>query len=107
MATPPQEMEQQIGLESRHITAQLQDGVLHLTLDRADKLNALTKAMYEDLTRAVEHAAGNGALADGEGDICIYIPGRFLLHAIVLHANMRFFYMRMASFQFFLIFSNF
>ena len=62
MATPPQEMEQQIGLESRHITAQLQDGVLHLTLDRADKINALTKAMYEDLTRAVEHAAGNTAV---------------------------------------------
>ena len=33
------------------------NAVLHVTLDRADKLNALTAAMYQDLTTAVQHLA--------------------------------------------------
>ncbi|OYX78557.1 MAG: enoyl-CoA hydratase, partial [Brevundimonas sp. 32-68-21] len=41
---------------SEHIRTQLADGVLTLTLDRADKKNAITQAMYSALSEAVEQA---------------------------------------------------
>ncbi|EKF74932.1 enoyl-CoA hydratase [Alcanivorax hongdengensis A-11-3] len=42
-------------LSSGHVRAEEHGPVLHAILDRADKLNALTHAMYQDLTRLVEH----------------------------------------------------
>ena len=41
---------------SEHIRTQLADGVLTLTLDRADKKNAITQTMYAALAEAVEQA---------------------------------------------------
>lgn len=59
-------------LTSQAVTAREQGAVLHVTLDRPDKLNALNQAMYEDLTRAVAH------LADRDD-----------LHVLLLDANGR------------------
>jgi enoyl-CoA hydratase/carnithine racemase len=60
-------------LDSGFIRAAAQDSLLRLTIDRADKRNALTRQMYNDLTRAVEHAGTNDAihavLIDSEGDM--------------------------------------
>ena len=44
-------------LTSGFIQTREHNAVLHVTLDRADKLNALTVAMYQDLTAAVQHLA--------------------------------------------------
>jgi enoyl-CoA hydratase/carnithine racemase len=41
---------------SEHIRTELSDGVLILTLDRADKKNAITQAMYSALAEATERA---------------------------------------------------
>ena len=51
-----------LNLTSGSVIAQENGAVLHLTLDRASKLNALTTAMYEDLTRGVEHLAARDDL---------------------------------------------
>lgn len=60
-------------LDSGFIRAATQDSLLRLTIDRADKRNALTAAMYNDLTRAVEHAGNDDSvralLIDSEGDM--------------------------------------
>lgn len=54
------------------IKQELSGGILKLTLDRAAKKNALTRAMYEELAIAFEHAAGEGSirvlLLTGSGD---------------------------------------
>jgi len=44
-------------LTSGCVQAREQGAVLHLVLDRAAKLNAMTASMYQDLTRGVEHLA--------------------------------------------------
>ncbi|WP_290538806.1 MULTISPECIES: enoyl-CoA hydratase-related protein [Alcanivorax] len=44
-------------LNSGCVQARETGAVLHLTLDRAAKLNAMTASMYQDLTRGVEHLA--------------------------------------------------
>ena len=41
---------------SEHIRTELQDGVLTVTLNRADKKNAITQAMYAALAEATERA---------------------------------------------------
>lgn len=55
-----------------HIRTDLSRGVLTVTLDRADKKNAITQAMYADLAAAVERAQSDGAvrviLFRAEGD---------------------------------------
>ncbi|WP_296818320.1 enoyl-CoA hydratase [Brevundimonas sp.] len=55
-----------------HIRTALQGGVLTVTLDRADKKNAITQAMYADLAAAVERAQTDAAvrvvLFRAEGD---------------------------------------
>ena len=57
---------------SEHIRIQLADGVLTLTLDRADKKNAITQAMYSALAEATERARADDAvrvlLLRAEGD---------------------------------------
>ena len=57
---------------SEHIRTQLTDGVLTLTLDRADKKNAITQTMYAALAEAVEQARTDEAvrvlLLRAEGD---------------------------------------
>ena len=45
-----------IALESGYIRAEQADHVLNITIARADKRNALTGVMYEDMSRAVDHA---------------------------------------------------
>jgi enoyl-CoA hydratase/carnithine racemase len=54
------------------IRTSLHDRILHLTLARAEKKNALNSAMYEALTRALIDAEGNSGvhavLFDAEGD---------------------------------------
>ncbi|RJS91421.1 enoyl-CoA hydratase/isomerase family protein [Salinisphaera sp. Q1T1-3] len=42
---------------SGHVRLDLDDSVLHIHLARADKRNALTQAMYTDLTQAIDFAA--------------------------------------------------
>lgn len=60
-------------LSSGCIRAANENGVLRLTIDRADKRNALKRDMYEDMTRVVEHASENDAvralLIDSAGDM--------------------------------------
>ena len=60
-------------LESGHIRARTESQVLHVTLDRADKRNALTRAMYTDLRRCMDHAADSddvrAVLIAGEGEM--------------------------------------
>ena len=55
-----------------HIRTALDAGVLTVTLDRADKKNAITQAMYADLAAAVERAQTDAAvrvvLFRAEGD---------------------------------------
>ncbi|NBB65260.1 enoyl-CoA hydratase [Pseudomonas sp. ODNR1LW] len=57
---------------SEHIRTDLADGVLTLTMDRADKKNAITQAMYAALSEAVEGARTDDAvrvlLLRAEGD---------------------------------------
>ena len=57
---------------SDHIRTALADGVLTVTLDRADKKNAITQAMYAALAEATERARTDDAvrvlLLRGEGD---------------------------------------
>ena len=45
-----------------HIRTALERGVLTVTLDRADKKNAITQAMYADLAEAVERAQTDAAV---------------------------------------------
>lgn len=60
-------------LESGFIRANSEDRLLRVTLARAEKRNALTRVMYEDLTRCVQHAADNddvhALLIDADGDM--------------------------------------
>ena len=52
----------ELTLTSGFIQTREHNAVLHVTLDRADKLNALNVAMYEDLTAAVQHLAARDDL---------------------------------------------
>lgn len=58
-------------LDSGHIRMIERPHWLHVTLARADKLNALTRAMYVDLIRIVDHVAArddlHALLLDGAG----------------------------------------
>ncbi|MBO9468791.1 enoyl-CoA hydratase/isomerase family protein [Endozoicomonas sp. G2_2] len=60
-------------LTSGFIRAETRDGILRVTIDRADKRNALTRDMYEDMSRCVEHAGADDSvrtlLIDSEGDM--------------------------------------
>jgi len=60
-------------IQSGHIRASVEQSLLHVTLDRADKRNALTQVMYEDLTRCAEHVQQSddirALLIDAEGDM--------------------------------------
>lgn len=60
-------------LTSGFIRAENRGGVLRVTIDRADKRNALTRAIYEDMSRCVQHAAEDDTvralLIDSEGDM--------------------------------------
>ncbi len=55
-----------------HIRTSVTDGVLYLTLDRPEKKNALTNAMYAELAAALERAETDASiravLLDAEGD---------------------------------------
>ncbi|GAA0201870.1 enoyl-CoA hydratase/carnithine racemase [Brevundimonas nasdae] len=57
---------------SEHIRTELSDGVLSVTLSRADKKNAITQAMYAALSDAMERAKADDAiravLLRAEGD---------------------------------------
>ena len=57
---------------SEHIRTELSDGVLSVTLNRADKKNAITQAMYAALSDAMERAKTDDAiravLLRAEGD---------------------------------------
>lgn len=58
---------------TEHIRIAQDGGVLTLTLNRPDKKNALTNAMYETLTRELKRASGDPAvrvvLIEAEGDM--------------------------------------
>ena len=60
---------------SEHIRSELADGVLTVTLDRADKKNAITQAMYSALAEATERARTDDAVrvlllrADGDTQV--------------------------------------
>lgn len=58
-------------LESGFVRVTQHDALLHATLARPDKLNALTRAMYADLRRIVDHLDArddvNALLLDGDG----------------------------------------
>lgn len=60
-----------LALDSGLIRIDEHDALLHATLARPDKLNALTRSMYADLSRIVEHVADrddlHALLLDGEG----------------------------------------
>ena len=60
-------------LDSGHIRVALTHGVLRMTIDRADKRNALTGAMYADMQRVVDHVRTNDEvrtlLIDSAGDM--------------------------------------
>jgi len=60
-------------LTSGFIRAETRDGILRVTIDRAEKRNALTRDMYEDMSRCVEHAGADDSvrtlLIDSEGDM--------------------------------------
>src|SRR5215471_6350179 len=57
---------------SEHVKTELVDGVLVLTLQRPDKKNALTGAMYDALSDGLERAEADGTikvvLFQGDGD---------------------------------------
>ncbi|MDE1152517.1 MAG: enoyl-CoA hydratase-related protein [Micavibrio sp.] len=59
-------------MEDTHILQCRDGGFLHLALNRADKKNALTNAMYRDLTAALNDAAADediiGVVFTGMGD---------------------------------------
>ncbi len=46
-------------MANEHLLVSAADGIMRLTLNRPDKLNALTRAMMRDLEAALERAAGN------------------------------------------------
>jgi len=54
-----------------HLTLDVRDGIAYLTVDRADKLNALNGALIEDLGHAARHIATDtairGAILTGSG----------------------------------------
>ncbi len=54
-----------------HLTLDVRDGIAYLTIDRADKLNALNGAVIEDLGHAARHIATDtairGAILTGSG----------------------------------------
>src|SRR5688572_22591658 len=54
-----------------HLTLDVRDGIAYLTIDRADKLNALNAAVIEDLGHAAHHIATDtairGAILTGSG----------------------------------------
>jgi enoyl-CoA hydratase/carnithine racemase len=57
------------------IIGEMDEGVLRLTLNRPDKKNALTRAMYDDLTRFLDQASADDAihcvvLAGAGSDFC-------------------------------------
>jgi enoyl-CoA hydratase/carnithine racemase len=58
---------------TEHVKSEISNGVLTLTLDRPEKKNALTAAMYGALARAIDGAADDPEvrclLLQGEGDI--------------------------------------
>jgi enoyl-CoA hydratase/carnithine racemase len=60
-------------LESGYIRTTQTNGVLRLTIDRADKRNALTGAMYADMQRVADHARTDDdvrtLLIDSAGDM--------------------------------------
>ena len=60
-------------LTSGFIRAETRDGILRVTIDRAEKRNALTRDMYEDMSRCVEQAGADDSvrtlLIDSEGDM--------------------------------------
>lgn len=52
-----------------YVTASVADGVLHIALNRADKLNAITIAMYQDMARLLRSAETDDAIG------CVVISG--------------------------------
>lgn len=60
-------------LQSGFVRVTAADHILRITLDRADKRNALTRPMYDDMTRAVQYAQKDPdthvLLIEGEGDM--------------------------------------
>lgn len=60
-------------MQSGHVRANVEQSLLHVTLARADKRNALTGDMYADLTRCAAHAQTSddirALLIDAEGDM--------------------------------------
>jgi enoyl-CoA hydratase len=54
-----------------HLTLDVRDGIAYLTIDRADKLNALNAALIEDIGHAAHHIATDtairGAILTGSG----------------------------------------
>lgn len=61
----------ELQLDSNHIRVTEHDALLHVTLARPDKLNALTRAMYADLCQVIDHLDArddlHALLLDGEG----------------------------------------
>ncbi|MES1955894.1 enoyl-CoA hydratase-related protein [Salinisphaera hydrothermalis] len=60
-------------LQSGFVRAEIDDHVLRITLDRADKRNALTRAMYADLGRALNNGINDASVhvivLDGNGQM--------------------------------------
>ena len=58
---------------SEHVTSELSDGVLTLTMNRPEKKNALTRAMYKALGDGIDRANSDPSircvLIQGEGDM--------------------------------------
>ena len=58
-------------MQLTHLTLDVRDGIAYLTIDRADKLNALNAAVIEDLGHAARHIATDtairGAILTGAG----------------------------------------
>ena len=58
-------------MQLTHLTLDVRDGIAYLTIDRADKLNALNAAVIEDLGHAAHHLATDtairGAILTGAG----------------------------------------
>jgi enoyl-CoA hydratase/carnithine racemase len=57
---------------NEHVKTEIADGVMTLTLQRPEKKNALTGAMYDALSNALERAEADASvrvvLFQGEGD---------------------------------------